>query len=108
MPVNQTKLADYAQRLVSGALFGLTIYGTVNMGLLFHGRRERLRAIEQEMRERGFQPNTDHITESFQGLKSGDSANMRRRHGLIIDERFSADKLPQNTESNLRAFDLEV
>lgn len=47
-------MADYAQRTVSGALFGLTIYGAFGMVVLFQNRQKRLKEIEDEMRARGF------------------------------------------------------
>lgn len=53
MKLTQSRLADYAQRTVSGALVGLTIYGAVSMVVLFQNRQKRLRTIEEEMRARG-------------------------------------------------------
>lgn len=51
--LTQSKLADYAQRTVSGALFGLTIYGAFGMVVLFQNRQKRLREIEADMRAKG-------------------------------------------------------
>lgn len=59
MRVTQTKLADYAQRIVSGSLFALTIYGSFNLVMLFQSRQQRLREIEADMRARGELPGTE-------------------------------------------------
>ncbi|ORY80310.1 hypothetical protein BCR37DRAFT_393679 [Protomyces lactucae-debilis] len=53
MRVTQSRLADYAQRTVSGALFGLTVYGAVGMVVLFQNRQKRIKEIEADMRARG-------------------------------------------------------
>lgn len=53
MKITQSRLADYAQRTVSGALFGLTVYGAFGMVVLFQNRQKRIKEIEAEMRARG-------------------------------------------------------
>ena len=54
MRFTQSKLADYAQRTVTGALFGLTVYGAFGMVVLFQNRQKRIKEIEAEMRARGY------------------------------------------------------
>lgn len=60
--LTQTKLADYAMRTVSGALFGLTVYGAFGMVVLFQNRQKRLKEIESDMRARGYESPLSNTT----------------------------------------------